>query len=184
MFLAIDPFLFSREWSLIAFTVGLARDHPVDLLSFKVFAAPCSQDGGGSRATKAREQKKKRKVRESERCWESGGGKGESDFCKASTDSIAELRAKVSLTGLCGLSVVLLEVRERLHSRDNRLVNILRLLGARSRVLSHDDVARSSIRDCAGSSHFLDERKFLFVPLGSVAVKVLHFSSKKACGTG
>lgn len=60
-------------------------------------------------------------------------------------------------------------------------MNVRHFFEVRNRTLSHENVAKGAIRGCGSPFYFFGKKKSRVVELVAVAVKLLHFSGKKAC---
>lgn len=111
-----------------------------------------------------------------ERCWGSGERKLGCVFAEASSDNSAELRSKVSQTGLGGLFVVFFETVAGPHSRRERIPNGHQGFGARNRNLNYEHLTRGALSGCGSTYHFLKESKNRVVELVMIGAECLQLS--------
>lgn len=105
-------------------------------------------------------------------------------FGAATTKSGTVLEAKVSQTDFCGLSEVFSGAVKGRHGRSNGSLNGHHLFEARNSDLSHDDVAKGTIRGCGGTFHFVEKSTSRVAELDAVAVEALDLSTETALAKG
>lgn len=93
------------------------------------------------------------------------------------------MKAKLSQKSFCCLSVFFSGALEVLHIRRNGFLESRFLLEAECRDLSLESVAKSAIRGCEGTLHYLKESRNCVVQLGVVAVEVLCVNREKPCAS-
>lgn len=102
-------------------------------------------------------------------------------FGGASSDSSAELRAKVVQKSLCHIFVVFSGAMKGLHSRYYEFLISSSLFGPRNRSLSQDNIAKGAVWGCEGTFRLLEESENLIIDLGEAAVEATQLSTEQAC---